>query len=79
MKLFRGYRGKPCARFEVFTAAKIQVEVFWIVMPCRVAVGYQHFGRPCCLHLQGEVFQGPLKHYYPTTTLLGFTTQKTSS
>jgi hypothetical protein len=27
------------ARFEVFTAAKIQVEVFWIVMPCSVEVG----------------------------------------
>jgi hypothetical protein len=42
-------------RFEVFTAMKIQVMVFWVVMLCTVTVGYQHFRGPCCLHLQGEV------------------------
>jgi hypothetical protein len=31
-----------------------QVEVFWVVTPCSVVVGYQRFGVPCCLHLQGE-------------------------
>jgi hypothetical protein len=25
-------------RFEVFTAVKIQVEVFWVVIPCSVVV-----------------------------------------
>jgi flagellar biosynthesis protein FliR len=25
---------------EVFMAVKIQVEVFWVVMPCNVVVGY---------------------------------------
>jgi N-acyl-L-homoserine lactone synthetase len=25
-------------------AVKIQVKVFWVVMPCSVAVGYQHYG-----------------------------------
>jgi hypothetical protein len=34
------------ARFEVFTAMKIQVVVFWVVSPCNV-VGYQRFGGPC--------------------------------
>jgi len=34
---------------------KIQVEVSWVVMPCSVVVGYQHFGGLCCLHLQGKV------------------------
>jgi hypothetical protein len=29
--------------------------VFWVVMPCNVAVGYQRFGGPYCFHLQGEV------------------------
>jgi hypothetical protein len=29
------------ARFEVFMAVKIQVEVFWVVAPCSVVVGYQ--------------------------------------
>jgi len=41
-------------RFEVFMVVKIQVKVFWVVMLCSVVVGYQHFGGPCCLHLQGE-------------------------
>jgi hypothetical protein len=36
-------------------ALKIHVEVFWVVMLCSVVVGYQHFGEPCFLHLQGEV------------------------
>jgi hypothetical protein len=38
-------------KFEVFMAAKIQVEVFWVVTPCSVVVGYQRFRGPCCLHL----------------------------
>jgi hypothetical protein len=32
----------------------VQVTVFWIVTKCRNEVGYQRFGEPCCLHLQGE-------------------------
>jgi hypothetical protein len=46
-------RSESFARFWVFTVVKIQVEVFWDVMPCSVVVGYQHFGGPYCLHLQG--------------------------
>jgi hypothetical protein len=42
-----------CTRFEVFTAVKIQVQVFWVVTPCNDVVGYQRFRNPCCLHLQG--------------------------
>jgi hypothetical protein len=42
-------------RFEVFTAVMFQVEVFWVVTPCSVAVGYRHFIDPCYLHLQGEL------------------------
>jgi hypothetical protein len=30
-------------RFKVLIAMKIQVEVFWVVMPCNVMVGYQCF------------------------------------
>jgi hypothetical protein len=40
--------------FEVFTAVKIQIDVFWGVTPYRVVVGYQSFGEPFCLHLQRE-------------------------
>jgi hypothetical protein len=28
------------AIFEAFTAVKIQIEVFWVVTPCSVVVGY---------------------------------------
>jgi hypothetical protein len=41
------------ATFEV-EVWKIQVEVFWVVTTCNVVVGYQRFGGPFCLHLQGE-------------------------
>jgi len=36
---------------------KFEVEVFWGVTPCAVAVGHQRFEGPCCLHLQGKVSQ----------------------
>jgi hypothetical protein len=39
----------------VFTVMKIQVVVFWVLMPHSNMVGYQHFRGPCCLQLQGEV------------------------
>jgi hypothetical protein len=32
-----------------------QVEVFWVVMPCGVMVGYRRLGGPCCLR--------PSQHY----------------
>jgi len=32
-------------------AMMIQVEIFWVVMPCSALVGYHHFWGPCCLHL----------------------------
>jgi len=30
-------------KFEVFTAVKIQVEVFWVLTPFSVVVGHQRF------------------------------------
>jgi len=33
---------------------KIQVEVFWVVMPYRVVAENQRFGGPGYLHLQGD-------------------------
>jgi len=38
--------------------------VFWVVAPCSVVAGYQSFGAPCCLHLQGwtvVLIKGPVK------------------
>jgi len=40
---------------EVFTAVKIQFEVFWVVAPRSDVVGNQRFGEPCFFHLQREV------------------------
>jgi len=39
----------------------IQVEIFWVMTPCSVVVGYK---------------PGPLKHWYPSTSLHGVTTPK---
>jgi hypothetical protein len=33
---------------------KIQVTVFWVVLPCSSAVGYECLGAPCCLHLDNS-------------------------
>jgi hypothetical protein len=44
--------------FGAFTAVMFNVEVFWVVTPCSVVVGYQHFRGPCCLKLEGEVKAG---------------------
>jgi len=35
------------ARFEVFIAVKIQVVVFWVMMPCSDVLGYHCFMGPC--------------------------------
>jgi hypothetical protein len=43
------------ARGGIITAVKIHVGVFWVMTPCSYVVGYQRFGGPCCLHVQGEV------------------------
>jgi hypothetical protein len=42
-----------------------QVEVFWVVTPCSVVVGYQPFGGLCWLHLQDDVAgDGKNRHIY---------------
>jgi len=28
-----------------------QVQVFWVVLPCSIAVGHQRFEGPCCHHI----------------------------
>jgi hypothetical protein len=37
--------GVPYVRREAFMELKIPVEVFWVVTPCSVVVGYRRFGR----------------------------------
>jgi len=48
-----------------------QVDVFWVVTPCSVMVGYRRFG--------GLRQYGPRKRWYPTTTLHGVTTRNTTT
>jgi hypothetical protein len=55
---------------------KFQVEVFWVVTPCSVVVGYKHFRQRCGLHLHREVRNVT---WYTILTLQGVTMQKTSS
>jgi len=43
------------ARFDDFTALKTQGEVFGVVTPCSVVVGYRRFGGSYCLQLQDEM------------------------
>jgi hypothetical protein len=47
------------ASFEAFTGVMFHVEVFWIVTPCSVVVGYQGFRGPCCVRLHLD----SLTHY----------------
>jgi hypothetical protein len=53
-------------RFEVFRAVKIQVEVFWAVMPCSVVVGYQRFTGPILKEEAAWTFE-MLAFYHNTT------------
>jgi hypothetical protein len=39
------------ARFQFFTAVKIQGWILWFVMPCSIAVGYNFRGL-CCLKME---------------------------
>jgi hypothetical protein len=40
-------------RLEVLMVVKVEVLIFWVVMPCNV--GYHHFGGPCSLLCQSKV------------------------
>jgi hypothetical protein len=40
----------PVERFDISTAMKVQVDVFWIMTACSVVVGYQRSGGQCLHH-----------------------------
>jgi hypothetical protein len=40
-------------RFEILTAEKMSMLVFWVVMPCGLVGRHQRFGGTYSLHLQG--------------------------
>lgn len=50
-----------CMKFQVHTAVKISIIVFWVVMSCGLVDGYQRLGGTYPLHLQGELYIPP-KH-----------------
>jgi hypothetical protein len=52
---------KRLINFETSTVVIFQDEVFWVVTPCRVVVGYQRFRGSCCLLFQCEVEDGGRK------------------
>jgi hypothetical protein len=47
--------------FELLTAVRTKMAVFWIVAPCSLAEVYQRFRGPCCLHHQGRPDDGGSK------------------
>jgi len=49
------------SNFGTFTTVMFEVEVFWVVPPCSVLVGYRRFRVSYYLHLQYS-----LKRWYPT-------------
>jgi hypothetical protein len=53
------------AKFEAFTAVKIQVEVFGVLMPYSVVVGYQLFG--------GLSYHSTTRHHNPEDLDLNYT------
>jgi hypothetical protein len=40
-------------RFEVLTAVKMLIVVFWVVTPCSLVGGYQRLGGTYSFHFQG--------------------------
>jgi hypothetical protein len=74
---------KTYSSCDGFTTVMFEVEVFSVLTPYRVLLGYQRFRGQCCLHLQGEVWRWRqhwhLKRWYPTTTQHSVRTQRTST
>jgi hypothetical protein len=57
--------------FEVLTAVRMKMAVFWVVAPCSLVEVYQHFRGTCCLHHQGITLKCPLTCWQTSTTLHG--------
>jgi hypothetical protein len=50
--------------FEVLTAVRMKMAVFWVVAPCSLVDVYRRFRGNCCLHHQGDEspYDGGSKH-----------------
>jgi hypothetical protein len=63
----RAGKNLPLRLLEMLSDALLCVDAFWVLTPHNVAVGYQHFVGPCCLHPGwSKVLQnvGVLLQYY---------------
>jgi len=65
------------AEDEFFTTMKILFVSFWVLTPRSDVIGYQRFRGFCRFHLHPE--DGGRKQRYPTTSLHGVQTQKTTT
>jgi len=36
--------------FYLGSSQRRRFQFFWVVTPCNIVTGYQHYGGPCCLH-----------------------------
>jgi hypothetical protein len=53
MVVFMGLNPEMSGKmFEVLTAVKMLMVVFWVVTPCGLVGGYQHFRGTYCLYIQ---------------------------
>lgn len=50
-------------RFEILNSLSMKIIVFWNVTMYSWEETYQHFGKTCCIHLQGEKARGCLQEY----------------
>jgi hypothetical protein len=48
--------------FEVLTAVKMSMLVFWVVKPNGLVGRYQRFGETSCVHLQGRNPEDPHRY-----------------
>jgi len=46
---------RTCLIFRCHSSVCLQVDAFWVVTSSSDVVGYQHYGGPCCFHVQNEV------------------------
>jgi hypothetical protein len=52
-EIFVNFRPSLIMRFEVLTAVKMSMLVFWVVTPCGLVGRFQRFRKTYCLHLLG--------------------------
>jgi hypothetical protein len=58
-----------CSAFEVLTVVSVKSNIFWVVMSCKLAENYRHFGGMFCLHYKKSL----LLFYVFLVTSLAYT------